>query len=63
MDNEGKSIQAIADEVSKAIVRTLNNNFPTVTCPEKKQRAQVKREKVIQEVSNRFTTAGPTQIK
>jgi len=64
-----KSNNEIAEQILRFIDRTINNELPTVSCPEKMDKVRWKREEVRRLVISGLqqqqqpTSAGPQQIK
>ena len=60
------STQAIADKVVRQIERTIAEQIPMDTCPEKKPKIEWQREQVRQAVIDKLTTTkqpGPSLLK
>ncbi len=58
------SVHEIVEEAEKAVIRVINNNFKTETCPLKKAKQQFDKEKVVDTLNVRLLKRiGPQQVK
>lgn len=57
------TIEEISNEALKAVNRVIRNNIQTETCPVKKQKAEWKKEKVVQELAVKLGVIGPKEVK
>lgn len=63
-----KSVVEITEQCMNAIERTIKNELPTVSCPEKQQRVMWRRDEVRQAIISRLQTPsavmiGPKELK
>lgn len=62
-----KSVNEISDEALRLIERIINNECPTLSCPEKQQQNLWKRDQVRQAIAGKLLGVvkgpGPAQIK
>ena len=57
------TVEEIASEALKAVDRVIRNNIQVETCPVKKQKAEWKKEKVVQELAVKLGIVGPKEVK
>ena len=55
--------EEIATQAQRAVDRVLSNNIQVETCPEKKRKAEWKREKVVAILVAKLGSVGPSQTK